>query len=50
MARHVTAVVGHAAVQCKGCGTVFKLIPNSKGGWTEQMLHRFVGTPTSEPD
>jgi uncharacterized repeat protein (TIGR03803 family) len=35
--------------QFKGCGTVFKLIPNSKGAWTEQMLHRFLGTPNKEP-
>jgi uncharacterized repeat protein (TIGR03803 family) len=26
-----------------GCGTVYKLTPNSKGGWTEQVLHRFLG-------
>jgi hypothetical protein len=23
------------------CGTVFKLTPNSHGGWTERVLHRF---------
>jgi len=28
-----------------GDGTVFKLVPNSKGEWTEQMLHRFKGGP-----
>jgi uncharacterized repeat protein (TIGR03803 family) len=41
--------VGPCSVSFKGCGTVFKLIPNSKGGWTEQMLHRFLGTPNNQP-
>jgi uncharacterized repeat protein (TIGR03803 family) len=34
-----------------GCGTVFKLVPNSHGGWTEQMVHRFkrpIGNPVGE--
>jgi uncharacterized repeat protein (TIGR03803 family) len=26
-----------------GCGTVFQLRPNSEGGWTERVIHRFVG-------
>ena len=26
-----------------GCGTVFKLTPNSGGTWTETVLHRFTG-------
>jgi hypothetical protein len=26
-----------------GCGTVFELTPNSSGGWTETILHRFGG-------
>jgi uncharacterized repeat protein (TIGR03803 family) len=26
-----------------GCGVVFELTPNSGGGWTEQVLHRFAG-------
>jgi uncharacterized repeat protein (TIGR03803 family) len=26
-----------------GCGTVFELAPNSTGGWTESVLHRFQG-------
>jgi hypothetical protein len=25
-----------------GCGVVFKLAPNSKGGWSESVLHRFL--------
>ncbi len=41
--------VGSCSDGFKGCGTVFKLIPNSKGGWTEQMLHRFLGAPGREP-
>jgi uncharacterized repeat protein (TIGR03803 family) len=32
-----------------GCGTVFKLIPNSKGAWTEQVLRRFKGAPNGNP-
>ena len=32
-----------------GCGTVFKLIPNSKGGWTEQVLRRFAGIAAGNP-
>jgi len=32
-----------------GCGTVFKLVPNSKGGWTEQVLRRFWGKPNGNP-
>jgi uncharacterized repeat protein (TIGR03803 family) len=26
-----------------GCGTVFKLTPNSDGGWTESVLYSFTG-------
>jgi uncharacterized repeat protein (TIGR03803 family) len=33
----------------KGCGTVYKLVPNSKGGWTEQVLHRFSGSTGGNP-
>jgi uncharacterized repeat protein (TIGR03803 family) len=29
----------------KGCGTVFKLTSNSRGGWTERVLHRFQSSP-----
>jgi uncharacterized repeat protein (TIGR03803 family) len=28
-----------------GCGTVFKLIPTSGGGWKEHILHRFNWAP-----
>jgi uncharacterized repeat protein (TIGR03803 family) len=27
-----------------GCGTVFKLAPNSHGGWTESILYSFTGS------
>ena len=34
----------------EGCGTVFKLSPNQNGGWTETVLHRFLGsTDAQEP-
>jgi len=33
----------------KGCGTVFELVPNSSGGWTEQVLHRFGGAAGGHP-
>jgi len=32
-----------------GCGVVFELTPNSKGGWTETVLHRFLDHPGAEP-
>ena len=28
-----------------GCGTVFKLAPNSKSGWSETVLHDFFNAP-----
>ena len=36
-----------SASQCiqYGCGVVFKLSPNSGGGWHETVLHTFTGTP-----
>jgi hypothetical protein len=32
-----------------GCGVVFKLVPNSKGGWNEIVLHRFAHHPGAHP-
>ena len=32
-----------------GCGTVYKLTPNSNGGWTEHVLHRFRGPAGGNP-
>jgi uncharacterized repeat protein (TIGR03803 family) len=34
----------------QGCGTVFKLSPNSNGTWTETILYRFLGsTDAAQP-
>jgi uncharacterized repeat protein (TIGR03803 family) len=40
---------GSGKCQNSGCGTVFELSPNSKGGWTERAVHRFRGTPGANP-
>jgi uncharacterized repeat protein (TIGR03803 family) len=32
-----------------GCGVVFKLTPNSKGGWNERLLHTFADRPGASP-
>jgi hypothetical protein len=32
-----------------GCGVVFKLAPNSKGGWNEIVLHTFADHPGAYP-
>jgi uncharacterized repeat protein (TIGR03803 family) len=32
-----------------GCGVVFKLTPNSKGGWRETVLHSFQDQPGARP-
>ena len=40
--------VSSGNVSCKGaagCGTVFKLTPNSNGSWTGETLHIFQGKP-----
>jgi uncharacterized repeat protein (TIGR03803 family) len=47
-----TTVTGGNDEVCngEGCGTVFKLSPNQNGGWTETILHRFLGsTDAQEP-
>jgi hypothetical protein len=31
------------------CATVFKLMPNSHGGWTERVLHRFGDNGANHP-
>jgi uncharacterized repeat protein (TIGR03803 family) len=33
-----------------GCGVVFKLAPNSKGGWNEIVLHTFADHPGANPN
>jgi uncharacterized repeat protein (TIGR03803 family) len=32
-----------------GCGVVFKLVPNSNGGWKETVLHTFFDHPGAFP-
>ena len=32
-----------------GCGTVFRLTPNSNGTWGFSVLHVFQGRPASQP-
>jgi uncharacterized repeat protein (TIGR03803 family) len=45
-----TAGGGGAYTQCSiGCGTVFKLTPNSDGSWTESVLHAFQAKPAANP-
>ncbi|MGO9647175.1 MAG: choice-of-anchor tandem repeat GloVer-containing protein [Terriglobales bacterium] len=36
-----TTRLGGATPSCSGCGTVFKLSPNSDGTWTEAILYNF---------
>lgn len=36
--------------KCTGCGTVFELLPQSDGTWTEQVLHRFSETAPDGED
>jgi len=33
----------------KGYGVVFELLPNSKGGWKQRVLHSFLNTPAGNP-
>ncbi len=47
-----TTVTGGNPAVCngEGCGTVFKLSPNSNGTWTETVLYRFLGsTDVAQP-
>ncbi len=46
-----TAFKGGNLSACNGggCGVVFKLSPNSSGGWTETVLHAFAGHPGANP-
>ncbi len=32
-----------------GCGVIFRLAPNSKGGWNETVLHTFLDRPGATP-
>ena len=47
-----TTTEGGAGGVCRGgggCGTVFELAPNGKGGWTETVLHSFANKGVSRP-
>jgi uncharacterized repeat protein (TIGR03803 family) len=44
-----TTVGGGFAGCDSGCGTVFKLTPNSTGGWHETILHAFQDHPGARP-
>jgi uncharacterized repeat protein (TIGR03803 family) len=45
-----TTEMGSYSDHCDpGCGLVFKLTPNSKGRWSETVLHRFAGRPAANP-
>jgi uncharacterized repeat protein (TIGR03803 family) len=48
-----TTAVGGDLRLCRGpfsgCGVVFELTPNSKGGWKETVLHRFLDHPGADP-
>jgi uncharacterized repeat protein (TIGR03803 family) len=43
------AAGGRASGCFNGCGVVFKLAPNSSGGWKETVLHTFVDQPGAGP-
>jgi len=47
-----TELGGHMSTMgCEaGCGVVFKLAPNSRGGWTETVLHTFLDRPGADPN
>jgi hypothetical protein len=38
-----------AGLQDNGCGVVFRLSPNSSGGWTESVVDAFNGTDGANP-
>jgi uncharacterized repeat protein (TIGR03803 family) len=47
-----TTVIGGGSPNCSpnnGCGTAFKLHPNSDGSWSETVLHRFLRHPAGTP-
>jgi uncharacterized repeat protein (TIGR03803 family) len=44
-----TALGGKLNCSPLGCGVVFKLAPNSKGGWNEIVLHTFADHPGANP-
>jgi uncharacterized repeat protein (TIGR03803 family) len=44
-----TTQAGGSSACSGGCGTVFKLIPSSGGGWSENVLYRFDGSNGQQP-
>jgi len=44
-----TARFGGSGCDDAGCGAVFKLAPNSKGGWNESVQHYFFDHPGASP-
>jgi len=46
-----TTYYGGDLSRCRGngCGVVFKLTPNSNGGWKETLIHAFVDQPGAMP-
>ena len=44
-----TTLDGGSAGCGAGCGVVFKLTPNLKGGWKETVRHYFLDRPGAEP-
>ncbi len=45
-----TTLLGGPGDCSNGCGTVYELTPNTRGGWTENVLHNFgVGTDGMHP-
>jgi len=47
-----TTLQGGTPFSCdegEGCGVVFKLTPNSNGGWDETVVHHFAGHPGAYP-
>ena len=44
-----TTAYGGAGPCHNGCGTVFKLVPNPDGTWTESVIHTFLEIDGEEP-
>jgi uncharacterized repeat protein (TIGR03803 family) len=45
-----TTLLGGPGACANGCGTVYELTPNPRGGWTENVLHNFgVGSDGAHP-
>jgi uncharacterized repeat protein (TIGR03803 family) len=44
-----TTLVGGNPACYTGCGTIFELMPQAGGTWTEKVLHRFNGSDGGQP-